>query len=158
MRGPGRVEYGGGPGAGVIARGLMAVIVAAAGVMALAASAAATGLAHPEWVLDNSPNVTVPGGQIASVSCSALDACTAVGTAVGSSGLSGPLAERWNGTSWTLRRIPNPATFTVPVSSPELVGVSCPAAKFCEAVGSYQLGLTGTKPGRRQAGYLLPAT
>jgi hypothetical protein len=129
----------------------MAVMLAASAGTALAAPTAAV-MAHPAWTLMHSPNATVPGGQIASVACSSPDACTAVGSALGRRGLNVTLAERWNGTSWRLQHAANPAGDTVPVSSPELFGVSCPAAKFCEAVGSYQLGLTGTSLAERWNG------
>jgi hypothetical protein len=142
MRVWGRVAYRGGSGSRLAAPALMAVMVAASAGAALHAPAAM--LAHPVWTLEHSPNATVPGGQIDSVSCSSSSACTAVGFALGKSGLNHTLAERWNGTSWTLEHAANPAGDTVPISSPELFGVSCPAAKFCEAVGSFQLGLTGT--------------
>jgi len=151
MRVCGRVANGGGSGARLAARALMAVVVAGSAATVLAAPAAAN-VAHPAWTLERSPNATVPGGQIESVSCSSSDACTAVGTAIGRSGLNGTLAERWNGISWTLQRAANPAGDTVPVSSPQLVGVSCPAPKFCEAAGSYQLGQTGASLAERWNG------
>ena len=138
-----RGEAGNGRRAGRIA-GLLATAfaVATSAGTALAAPAVITAT-HPRWVIQRSPNATVPGGQIASVSCSSSTACTAVGNATGRSGLDVALAERWNGTTWTLQRAANPAGDTVPVSSPVLSGVSCPVLKFCEAVGSYQLGITG---------------
>jgi hypothetical protein len=154
MRAWGRVADWDGSGYGLAALALIAVMVAASSGAALAAPTAPAGamLAHPAWRLEHSPNATVPGGQIESVSCSSSSACTAVGSAVGRSGLNHALAERWNGASWRLQRAANPAGNTVPVSSPELSGVSCPAAKFCEAVGSYQLGLTGTSLAERWNG------
>ena len=151
MRVWGRVADGDSSGYRLAALALIAVMVAAASGAALAAPSAAV-RAHPAWRLEHSPNVTVPGGQIESVACSSSGACTAVGSAVGRSGLDRTLAERWNGTSWTLQRAANPAGATVPVSSPKLFGVSCPTAKFCEAVGSYQLGLTGASLAERWNG------
>jgi hypothetical protein len=66
------------------------------------------------------------------VSCSATTACTAAGgfsTAAGDSFARAPLAERWNGSSWSIQTTPTPATegFT---------GASCPASSSCTAVGS----------------------
>ena len=43
-----------------------------------------------------------------------------------------PLAEAWNGVSWSIRTTPAPATFT----QNSLSGVACPAATDCFAVGS----------------------
>jgi hypothetical protein len=141
MRGSVRVAYRGGSGFGLAARVLMAVAIAGSAAAAFAAPTAR--LTHPAWTREHSPNVTVPGGQIESVSCSSSNWCTAVGNALGRSGLNVTLAERWNGISWTLQRAASPASDTVPVSSPELSGVSCPTLKFCEAVGSYALAGTG---------------
>lgn len=72
-------------------------------------------------------------GQLSAVSCSASNACMAVGTAAGSRG--GLLAERWDGSRWTVQQ---------PTNRPDtgggfLSGVSCPSMGGCTAVGTYQL-------------------
>jgi hypothetical protein len=106
-----------------------------------AALAAPAGGAAPQlWQIQKSPNATVPGGQLGSVSCSAADACTAVGANLATDGLTVTLAERWNGTSWRAQPTPKLAGNTVPASSPQLLGVSCPTATFCAAVGGYGVG------------------
>ena len=43
------------------------------------------------------------------------------------------LAESWDGTSWTVYFVPDPAGSQFP----SLTGVSCTSATYCEAVGSY---------------------
>jgi hypothetical protein len=48
------------------------------------------------------------------------------------SGVTYPLAERWNGTGWTLETPQTPAGATTAV----LAGVSCPSATACVAVGT----------------------
>jgi hypothetical protein len=59
------------------------------------------------------------------VSCASATACAAVGfTGVG------PLAERWNGTRWSV--VPSPRKRTG-----SLNGVSCVSATSCTAVGTY---------------------
>ena len=65
------------------------------------------------------------------VSCASATDCMAVGYYTGPGNIVFPLAERWNGTSWTVMPPPFPA------GSPntELTGVSCPSAKVCVAVG-----------------------
>src|SRR5215471_3022529 len=151
MRGRGRGACWGGSGAGLAVRALMAVVVAGSAAAAFSGPAAAK-VAHPAWTREHSPNATAPRGQIESVSCSSSNGCTAVGDALGRSGLNVTLAERWNGVSWTLQRAANPAGDTVPISSPVLSGVSCPSAKFCQAVGSYSLGLTGASLAERWNG------
>ena len=66
------------------------------------------------------------------VSCSAANACTAVGAQTGSTGTTTSLAERWNGTNWTIQAVPSPAGSL----ASELLAVSCSAATACTAVGS----------------------
>jgi hypothetical protein len=109
------------------------VVMSMAGVSAAGAQASGTA-----WTVVRSPNATLPGGKIESVSCSAPRACTAVGTDLDTSGIYVTLAQRWDGTSWQRQPTPNPAGNTTPSVAPELLGVSCPTARFCLAVGSYQ--------------------
>jgi hypothetical protein len=71
------------------------------------------------------------GGLLFAVACPAARACRAVG-----SDSKGLLAEVWNGSSWAMRPVPVPAGG----SSAALRDVSCTAADFCDAVGSYQKG------------------
>jgi hypothetical protein len=75
-----------------------------------------------------------PAGSAAllGVSCSSPRACTAVGDKQeGSRFLA--LAERWNGSRWSIQPTPSPASAVVA----DLLGVSCPAANSCLAVGDY---------------------
>jgi len=111
--------------------------VALAGTVLVAPAGAAL-VTRPVWKIQISPNATTTGGQLASVSCSAPDACTAVGTAGNTQGLPVTLAERWNGTSWQRQSTPQPGR-TIPDSHPGLSGVSCPTSAFCEAVGTNQI-------------------
>ena len=75
------------------------------------------------WTLQT---ISVPAGAntnaLASVSCPTTTDCTAVG----SEGLSGPLAENWDGTAWTVQTTPGVGALT---------GVSCPTTDLCWAVG-----------------------
>jgi hypothetical protein len=70
-------------------------------------------------------------GGLTGVSCSSARACTAVGFDFVPGTGSGPLAERWNGHSWTLQSVPSAGNEGIP-----LAGVSCPAAHSCTAVGA----------------------
>jgi hypothetical protein len=71
--------------------------------------------------------------ELLGVSCPTTSACTAVG-AFGSAPASGlALGERWNGSSWTVESVPNPAGD----GSSQLSGVSCTSAHSCTATGSY---------------------
>ena len=66
------------------------------------------------------------------VSCTSATACTAVGSYQARSGKHVTLAERWDGTTWSIQPTPNPAT--PPRSA--LAAVSCTSASACTAVGS----------------------
>lgn len=120
---------------------VIAVLVAAALTALMTVAQAGVALAASgKWAIQATPNVTVPGGQLGSVSCPSANACTAVGSDLNASGVTVTLAEAWNGTSWRRQSTPNPAGHTI---APALLGVSCPSAGFCEAVGGYTVGTTG---------------
>lgn len=74
------------------------------------------------------------------VGCPNASACTAVGTQESSSGPETPLAESWDGTSWTVETTPLPAGATEGLFN----GVSCHTAGSCTAVGWYVT--SGTTP------------
>jgi hypothetical protein len=81
--------------------------------------------------------VTAPAGAASvlfrAVSCVSADFCEAVGDYLNSSSALVSLAERWNGTGWTLQSAPSQAG-----SAPtELDGVSCVSPDFCQAVDFY---------------------
>jgi hypothetical protein len=109
----------------------------------LAPAGAATAASGATWTVQTTPNVTLPGGGIQSVSCVSTTSCTGVGAFLTKAGITDTLAEAWNGKSWRKQKTPNPPSDTVPAVSPALSGVSCPAAGFCEAVGSFGSGTTG---------------
>jgi hypothetical protein len=72
---------------------------------------------------------------LASVSCTSARACMAVGTTpVGIDETPTPLAERWNGVTWTVVPVADPA------GNGSLNGVSCSSARACTAVGSSTSG------------------
>jgi hypothetical protein len=73
------------------------------------------------------------------VSCASASACTAVGSYSTDEGRpSLTLAERWNGTEWSIQKTPKPTNG----SARSLHGVSCVSASVCTAVGSYYNGTT----------------
>jgi hypothetical protein len=86
------------------------------------------------WTIQNTP---LPSGgsdtHLASVSCtgSPFTGCTAVGSYFNGS-KQVPLAERWNGTAWSVQSAVAPTASTSSLSS-----VSCLASGICNAVGSY---------------------
>jgi hypothetical protein len=82
------------------------------------------------WAIQRTPNPP-PGGVLAAVSCTTPAACTAAGNLNGTSG-SGTttLAERWNGTTWTIQPTPKLSAGEGSFFS----GVACQATA-CTAVG-----------------------
>jgi hypothetical protein len=98
---------------------------------------AAEGWNGTVWSLQESPN---PSGAQSSilwdVSCSSSTACTAAGRFT-SSGIEKPLAENWNGSSWTVREplVPSEAK-----EASNLNGVSCISTTVCTAAGQYYNG------------------
>ena len=109
-------------------------------VLAIAPTAGAAG-----WMIQPVPPTGVPNGWLAGVSCSAPTACVAVGHTYDSSGATVTLAQRWNGTAWTVEPTPQPAVG----SSPALAGVSCSSTRACTAVGSFA-GLDESNPNNPQ--------
>lgn len=65
------------------------------------------------------------------VSCVSASDCTAVGAYFTRAGAQATLAERWNGSAWSIERTPN--------ESSDLFGVSCVPARGCTAVGQHYL-------------------
>ena len=75
-------------------------------------------------------------GELFSVSCKSAAACVAVGLYLNSADAGIPLAETWNGRTWTPSTLPTPAGGTGVI----LNGVSCAAVRRCVAVGEYFTG------------------
>ena len=76
--------------------------------------------------------------QLSGVSCSASNACTAVGYRYDSDGVDVTLAVRWNGAKWAIQSTPNPSS-DLPTYEQffGLTGVSCSSSADCTAVGAY---------------------
>ncbi len=72
-------------------------------------------------------------GQLDGVSCKSAAFCVAVGLYLNKADTSIPLAETWNGRSWTPVTLPTPAGATGVI----LTGVSCATAASCLGVGYY---------------------
>jgi hypothetical protein len=68
-------------------------------------------------------------------------ACIAVGNASNSRVTSLPLAQRWNGHTWSIQPTPSPA------DGGNLIGVSCPSRSSCLAVGGHANPFTEVPPG-----------
>src|SRR5215472_13462533 len=98
-------------------------------------SASATTLAErwngTRWTIQATPNPRQGGGGLGGVSCTSASACTAVGAANPFGASATTLAERWNGTRWSIQSTRNP-----PQGGGALNGVSCTSASACTAVGA----------------------
>lgn len=70
-------------------------------------------------------------GFLDAVSCLSASNCAAVGQRATSQGDTGTLAERWNGTNWSVVPTADPGQST----ATRLTGVACPGAGDCLAVG-----------------------
>jgi hypothetical protein len=82
------------------------------------------------WIIQRTPQVSpTAASRFSAVSCTASTACTAVGHQGDLTG-GQTLAERWDGTSWTIQ-----PTAAVSGSLVDLAGVSCPSPLVCVAVG-----------------------
>ena len=71
--------------------------------------------------------VTGAPTQLKGISCPSTTSCMAV------SGLAGPVAESWNGTSWASQTLATPSGG----SGTKMMGVSCSASNACTVAGSY---------------------
>jgi hypothetical protein len=94
------------------------------------------------WTIQDPP---VPAGMskgdLKSVSCTTATTCIAVGLSYPPNGSPTPLAERWDGTSWTMLDVPVPGR----ALAPRLNGVSCASDTECIAVGTYVDGDTRSR-------------
>ncbi len=85
------------------------------------------------WVVQSTPNpVGAQSSELSGVSCTTPTACIAVGLYTNSAYRQLPLAEVWNGTTWSLQTVPNPGG-----PSSVLTAVSCTASSACTSVGYY---------------------
>jgi hypothetical protein len=98
--------------------------------------ALAEGWNGTKWSIQHTPN---PAGgseiHLLRVSCTSATACTAAGF-YSNATTTVTLAERWNGTRWSIQTTPNPAGG----SNSMLNGVSCASATACTAVGGSSNG------------------
>jgi hypothetical protein len=88
------------------------------------------------WTLQSTPTPTgAEGSALSGVSCMTSSACTAVGyyndNAYPEVSGDTPLAEIWNGTTWSIQPTPNPPATDISA----LTQVSCTSATACTAVG-----------------------
>lgn len=83
------------------------------------------------WTVLSTPSISMSEVVLTSVSCTSASACTAVGVQDNNPNIPLPLAERWDGTTWTIQSVPDPAGGLYGF----LRGVSCSSDHDCVAVG-----------------------
>jgi hypothetical protein len=87
-----------------------------------------------DWAIQRTPTpAAATAVQLVGVSCASARICTAVGYFTIVTGIDVMLAERWNGTGWTIQRTLYPAG----ARYVQLAGVSCAAPVSCTAVGLF---------------------
>ena len=88
------------------------------------------------WSIQSTPKPTgAADTALNSVSCT-LGTCTAAGFSAAAAAGALPLAEAWNGTSWTIQATPSPSGAT----AGGFLAVSCASTSSCVGVGSYDRG------------------
>jgi hypothetical protein len=89
------------------------------------------------WMLQTTADPTgATADELTSVSCSASNACEAVGDDTKGSGTEMSVAEMWNGTVWTLQTAPAVTGEGKTDLPNNMQGVACLSATSCEMVGS----------------------
>lgn len=89
------------------------------------------------WKLQASANPSgATGTDLFGVACPRRTLCTAVGSEETARHDIDIVAERWNGSRWALQKTPMPRG----ASQSFLIGVKCPSAEVCTAVGSSRKG------------------
>jgi hypothetical protein len=89
------------------------------------------------WVPQTLPLARQPNGELRAVSCPSRNACVAVGDYLPSvRDFAQAIAELWDGTAWSVQRVPEPAGTEDAI----LNGVSCVSSTDCVAVGWYDTG------------------
>ena len=89
------------------------------------------------WSIQSVPSPAgATNSALKDVSCSSTSACTAVGDVLNPDAVDVTLAERWDGTAWTIQ----PSANSLFATYSRLVGVSCPSISSCDAVGFFENG------------------
>jgi hypothetical protein len=93
------------------------------------------------WSVQEAPPSSPATGSLGAVSCPSTSWCMAVGSK-GSTGE--PLAESWNGTSWSVMSPPEPSDrwTSSPPAPVGLVSVACTSSEWCMALGQYRKSYT----------------
>src|SRR5207244_7026775 len=85
------------------------------------------------WAIDTASTPANPYSTplLRHVACPSASLCTAVGDFLNTDGVDVTLAERWNGSAWSIQGTPNPMS----VESSALASVACASNAVCTAAG-----------------------
>jgi hypothetical protein len=125
---------------------LFGVLIAVFCLAALAFSA--TGASAAKWTTRTVPlPASATEAKLKAVDCPLSSTCIGVGS-YGNGGGSEqlPLAEHWNGSTWSVKSLPLPNAPFPMGSSGSLNGVSCTGTSSCTAVGTYKDNLAHERP------------
>jgi hypothetical protein len=103
------------------------LIAVSAGAVVLCCGAAAG--ASSKWTIQKTPDLPGYFSELNGISCASATSCIAVGEGIGQV----LLAERWNGSTWALQKVPLPPGG----SNLSLQSVACVNPAACMAVGFY---------------------
>lgn len=92
--------------------------------------------AAPSWTVQTTPKKLKAPGEATAISCATPLSCVAVGDYQSIAGIEVPLAESWNGATWTVDTTPTDLVHFENVAADlAFTGVSCTSTNSCEAVG-----------------------
>jgi hypothetical protein len=118
-------------------RPLLRRLAVAAAVVASGLVAVAPATALASWLQQSTQNISADAWEFNAVSCSSPSVCMAVGSL--SAGTTQLLSETRSPAGWKVQSIPEPGFGS------HLLGISCPKASMCVAVGDTPAG-GGTRP------------
>jgi hypothetical protein len=93
-----------------------------------------------EWAIQSSRNPGTTYSRLSGISCISSTECIATGSYVTGSETEATLAERWDGTEWSIQSTPNPPGG----NNNWLQAASCVAPTACTATGTYSYKYSGS--------------
>jgi hypothetical protein len=93
-----------------------------------------------EWSIQSTPSPGTTYSRLSGVSCMSSTECIATGSYVNGSEVEATLAEKWNGTEWSIQSTPNP----IGATGSWLQAASCVAPMICTVTGTYSYKYSGS--------------
>ncbi|HEV8063858.1 MAG TPA: hypothetical protein VGP46_03455, partial [Acidimicrobiales bacterium] len=128
-----------------LSRVLVVSAVALAPLLSTAAGSAAAGGTPVTWTIQP-PSAPYPTGYINGLSCASVSWCVAVGN-TSTNTVEGPLAEVWNGKSWSVMTLPQPSASGAVFYSVSCLKAPAPSpSPYCMAAGNDYLADGDERP------------